>query len=55
MTDISRRACFMKFELPLLRPLPAEIFEIKFWMQGKVKRDYYVIFIVFIISTLNKK
>jgi len=39
----SRRDIFMQHEVPVLRPLPAEIFEIKHQASAKVKYDYHVI------------
>jgi len=39
----SRREIFEQHESPVLRPLPAQIFEIKHQTSAKVKRDYHVI------------
>lgn len=39
----SRREIFKQHEVPVLRPLPAEIFEIKHQASAKVKYDYHVI------------
>jgi len=39
----SRREIFEQHELPVLRPLPAEIFEIKHQAKAMVKFDYHVI------------